>query len=329
MELDKRAAGFDARRFRGARFDRHEPELLVGFGGLFGSRRPQGHVVEVVVDLRRRLDQAEPQPLADFEVDLSVARPLDLKPIAELPLRALKARDAQRDVLERALLARSVGGEQRQFAAPGIRADEREGVRPIDHVHPDALGQEVGDPVAVGHPEGDVVERLRPHAGQDNGPLLPGVDCSLKLLLVHLRAIRDVLALGLVVELLLGAAALAPRARPEPASAARRDVTTRRARRLSRFAGTRPLLVDRPGSDLLGPLRRAALLLLALLDVLVLAFALVAPGSLRHADPSSVGSHGTCPGGRVLCLYSSGGFWTLCSVAYSSVSLLITSAPSP
>jgi len=78
-------------------------------------------------------------------------------------------------------------------------------------MHADALVYEDGDPVAIGHPEGDVVKRLRPHPRQDNDALLPGVDRSPQLLLV----------------------------------------------------------------------------------------------------------------------YSSGGFWTLCSVAYSSVSLLITSAPSP
>src|SRR4051794_26828 len=160
--------------------------------------------------------------------------------------------------------------------------------------------------------------------------LLPAVDCALQLLLVHLRTTRDVHPLGLVVELLLGAPALAPRARPaEPAAAARRHVTRRRARALPRLALPRALLVDGARGDLLGPLRRAALLLLAVLDVLVLALALRAPCLLWHCKTSSVGSRKACPCWPFLRPYSMGSFWTLCSVAYSFVSLLITSAPSP
>src|SRR6476659_5377738 len=43
--------------------------------------------------------------------------------------------------------------------------------------------------------------------------------------------------------------------------------------------------------------------------------------------PSSLDSRDGSPSGE-FCNYSSGSFWTLCSVAYSSVRLLITSAPS-
>src|SRR5205807_4780370 len=130
---------------------------------------------------------------------------------------------------------------------------------------------------------------------QNNQPLLPAVDRALKLGLVHLRPAPDVHALGLVVQLLLRAAPLASGAGAEPAPSAGGNVLARSARRLSRLAATRALLVDRSRSDLLRALGRAALLLLALLDVLVLSFPLVAPGLLRHADPSSVDSRRTCP----------------------------------
>src|SRR5207248_1084441 len=68
------------------------------------------------------------------------------------------------------------------------------------------------------------------------------------------------------------------------AAPARRDVTDGRAGGGLRLALTRPLLVDRRGRDLLRALGRAALLLLALLDVFVLAFSLGAPGLLRHVE---------------------------------------------
>ena len=64
-------------------------------------------------------------------------------------------------MLERAPLARPLGVEERQLAAPRVRADQRERVGPVDDVHPDAGRDEVGDRVAVGDPERDVVERLR------------------------------------------------------------------------------------------------------------------------------------------------------------------------
>src|SRR5438874_5044596 len=113
--------------------------------------------------------------------------------------------------------------------------------------------------------------------GQDNDPLLPGVDRTLQLGLVHLRPAFDVHALGLVVELLLRAAPRPAPAGAQTASATRGDISPRRPRRLAGLAATRAFLVDRPRGDLLGPLGRAALPLLAFLDVLVLAFALVAP----------------------------------------------------
>src|SRR5438309_8619108 len=86
---------------------------------------------------------------------------------------------------------------------------------------------------------------------QDIQPLLPAVDRALKLGLVHLRPALDVHALGLVVELLFRAAPLTSGAGAEPAPSAGGNVLARSARRLSRLAATRALLVDRSRSDLL------------------------------------------------------------------------------
>jgi hypothetical protein len=57
---------------------------------------------------------------------------------------------------------------------------------------------------------------------------------------------------------------------------------------------TSPLLVDRPGGNLLGHVLTASLVLEALLDVVVLALALLAPGLLRHLS-SLVGFPGRVP----------------------------------
>jgi hypothetical protein len=105
--------------------------------------------------------------------------------------------------LQSAPLARPLGLEQRQLPAPCVGADERECIRPVDNVHPDAGSDEVGNRVAIRDPQRDVVERLRRHAPELTDGLLPGVDRPLKLLLAHLRAARDLQLLGLVVQLLL------------------------------------------------------------------------------------------------------------------------------
>src|SRR5204863_2004363 len=149
----------------------------------------------------------------------------------------------------------------------------------------DPLRDEVGNGVPVRDPESDVVEGLGRQGAEHTERLLPRVDCALELLLVHLRAARDVALLRFVVELLFRTTLRPVRAGALSAAAAGRDVTARRARRLPRLTASGAFLVDRAGRDLLGALRRGAALLLAVLDVLVLAFALVAPGSLRHSIP--------------------------------------------
>ena len=69
-------------------------------------------------------------------------------------------------MLERPALSRPLGLEQRQLAAAGVRADERELVRSLDHVHAEMSGQEIRNGIALSDPERDVVERPRPHRGR-------------------------------------------------------------------------------------------------------------------------------------------------------------------
>src|SRR5262245_61668242 len=107
------------------------------------------------------------------------------------------------------------------------------------------------------------------------------IDGALQLRLGHLRTTLDALVPSLLVQLCLRAPA-GTAVRPEAATATRRDVGDRGAAGLPRLARAGPFLVHGPGGDLLGRVLVAALLLQALLDVLVLAFAFGAPGFLGH-----------------------------------------------
>ena len=158
VELDERAADLDARAPGGRARAALKPSA-VRRGGRRGSGRAERDVVEVVLDVGRRLDEPEPQPLADVEVGLAVAR-RSTSGRRRGRARPLEVDTRSADVLERAAFARALGGEERQLAAPRVGADERERVRAVDHVHPELPVSEVGDGVAVGDPEGDVVERL-------------------------------------------------------------------------------------------------------------------------------------------------------------------------
>ena len=66
-------------------------------------------------------------------------------------------------MLERAAFPRPVGGEERQLPAPRVCADERERIRPVDHVHPEVRDRKARDGVAIREPVGHVVEGLRVH----------------------------------------------------------------------------------------------------------------------------------------------------------------------
>ena len=120
-------------------------------------------MIEVVIDVGPRFDEAEPQALGDVEVGLAVPRLVDRQLLRQLRDRRAQVGDAERDVLQGTLLARALGVEERQLAAPGVRADEREPIGVLDHMHADMRGHEVRNRLAVGHPEGDMVEGERSH----------------------------------------------------------------------------------------------------------------------------------------------------------------------
>src|SRR5204863_6175192 len=97
---------------------RIEAVALVGLRGLSRVGRIERNVIEVVLRVRRRLDQDQLHAFGELELRLS----------------RRELRDAQGDMLERALLARPLRVEERELAAPSIGADEREVVLPVDDV---------------------------------------------------------------------------------------------------------------------------------------------------------------------------------------------------
>src|SRR5262249_29827953 len=123
--------------------------------------------------------------------------------------------------------------------------------------------------------------------GLPAAPLLAPVDGALELSLVHLRTALDAEVLRFVVELLVRAALRAVRAGAKASAAARGHVAHRGAGALARLAGARAFLVDRAGRNLLGQILGAALLELAVLDVLVLTSPLrsLLHPTRRHLDP--------------------------------------------
>ena len=120
-------------------------------------------MVEVVVEIGLGLDETERDAFAQLEVRLTFAPALDREPVGKPGQRLREVAHTQRDMLDRAALPWSVGREQGQLPAPGVRADERERVGPVDHVHPEMPDGEVRQGVAIREPVGDVVERERSH----------------------------------------------------------------------------------------------------------------------------------------------------------------------
>src|SRR6266508_4943873 len=118
--------------------------------------------------------------------------------------------------------------------------------------------------------------------------------------LVHLRAALDALALGVGVQLLLGAATRAV-VGPQAATPSGRDVVGRRTALLLGLPAPGTFLVHGTGRDLLGRVLAPATLLEPALDVLVLAFALVAPLVPRHRSLLSASSPTPYPKARETC----------------------------
>ena len=93
VELDKGPADLDARCSGRPGRRLIEAELPVSLRRLLGRARPERNVVEVVVDVGRRLHEPEPKPLVHVEVGLAVAGAIDGQAVAEIPGRLLEARD--------------------------------------------------------------------------------------------------------------------------------------------------------------------------------------------------------------------------------------------
>ena len=159
-ELEVRAGRARAAARRSATARPLEPVRAPRLRGRLGQRREERDVVEVVVDSVSPSTSPSRSALVEVEVDAAVLarrRPV----LGQLAERGREVVDPERDVPERAALARPLGVEERQLAAARVGADERERVRALDDVHAEVLRHEVGDAVALGHPEGDVVEDLR------------------------------------------------------------------------------------------------------------------------------------------------------------------------
>ena len=79
------------------------------------------------------------------------------QPLADVVRGLRSVVDAQRHVLERALLTRPLLVEERELEATRIRAEQREAIGALDRVHAEIRDQPLGDRVAVGYPQRDVV----------------------------------------------------------------------------------------------------------------------------------------------------------------------------
>ena len=112
--------------------------------------------MEVVVHALR-LHKAERQALRRREVD-ALGRPHRLGLVGQSCQRGIQVVYPQEDASERCGLTLVRHCEERQLPAPRIRADDREPVGSLYHVHAGVRRQEVGQPVAVGDPKSDVVE---------------------------------------------------------------------------------------------------------------------------------------------------------------------------
>src|SRR5207245_7277267 len=107
---------------------------------------------------------------------------------------------------------------------------------------------------------------------------------AFQFLLVHPGATLHASLAGFVVELLIGSPAASP-VRSQAAPPPRGEAVRGGPAGGGCLAGPGTLLVDRPGSDLLGGVFVAAPLQKSFLDVLLLASTFLAPGLLWHPCP--------------------------------------------
>ena len=125
---------------------------------VIGIRHREHDVVEVVLEVGRALDQAERDILRAREGRRRRRRARRGTSPGSFASAASRSDTRSTMRVERAALARAVGVEERQLAAPGVGADERERVCVVDLVHAEVLAEEARDRVALRDPEGDVVE---------------------------------------------------------------------------------------------------------------------------------------------------------------------------
>ena len=166
VQLNEGASDLDARLLRGPGRRIPEAEPFVSPRRSGRVAREQGGMVEVVVDVGSRLDEPKLEALVEVEIGLALARLLDREVLRQLRDRSPEVGHAERDVLEGPTFTRPLRLEKRQLAAAGVRADERELVGPLDHVHAEMSGHEIRDWIALGNPESNVVEGPRPHRGR-------------------------------------------------------------------------------------------------------------------------------------------------------------------
>src|SRR5436305_12492916 len=93
MERAERPADDDARPARRPRRRVAEAGPLVCAGRLLRVLREQRRVIEVVLDVRRRLDEPEPQAFGDIEIRFA-ARTVQLQLPGELLERSIEIGDA-------------------------------------------------------------------------------------------------------------------------------------------------------------------------------------------------------------------------------------------
>jgi hypothetical protein len=170
VELDERAGDFDARRTGVGRRCLGEAVVSIPRGRFLRIGREQRDVVEVVVRVGLRLDEADVNVVTEVEERRPVLS-LDRKIVRKLRECRVEVVDAQRNVLQRAALPRPFRFEEGQLALACVSADPGEALGALAHVHADVVGEEVRDPIAVFEPESDVVESLWAHgAGKDSYP---------------------------------------------------------------------------------------------------------------------------------------------------------------
>jgi hypothetical protein len=190
LELDERAAD-------------DEPAVIpLEAKGLEPGRRllrirdREGDVIEVVGGSLRHLDEADRQAGGRDEGRPPRPRALDCNVGRKLGERLVEIEDPYADPGEGAGTPVSLGGKERHLAETRVGSDKRELVRPLDDVHPESVDEEVGQRVAVAHPEGYVIQRLRSHTPESTHNRTPKRACAGKHSFVSRNGRKQILLLA-------------------------------------------------------------------------------------------------------------------------------------